>query len=624
MSSLKTQAETSAIAENASNAPNAPDAPDALGALVIDRDGQVLATTGIASDDALARAAAAALAELTAAEITAADSPAPGAPAREDGGIRPHLFEVTAPGAEATRHIALALDDGTTTLVLLHRPGAATALFDFLGAVPFAGAILEHFITNPYQAITVADRDGRMRYISPVHERFLGLRTGEGIGQPAERVIPNSRLPQVAASGKAEIGQLQRMNGVTRVVNRIPIVQHGEVVGAIGQVLFKEPEAIARMHKEVSELRSQVAHYRRALDDLRGGPGRLIGDSAPMQRLRREIETVARLDVPVLILGESGTGKELVARAIHEASQRDGRETRDGKPLVSLNLAALPATLIESELFGHAPGAFTGSRRQGQAGKLEQAAGGTLFLDEVADIPMEMQVKLLRVLEDHLVERIGSRQARRIDFRLVAATNRDIQALIDAGRFRLDLYYRLSGVVLRIPALRQRREDIPALLQHFVQAFCARNNVPVPTIDGAVPRHLAERPWPGNIRQLRQKIEEALVFCDGGRLRVADFARGDESAAASAALATDAAPHPLARSYAEHEWEDDPRGETPAPVSSPPASRPSALRELAYEAALKAIAEHGGNKKRAAHALGISRSHLYTLLARGAGGGSDR
>lgn len=606
MSSLKTHADASAAS------------PDALGALVIDGGGQVVAATGIARDDALARAVAAALAELSTADI-----PAAGTPADKDGGIRPRLFEVTPPGTDATRHIALALEDGTTTLVLLHRPGAATALFDFLGAVPFAGAILEHFITNPYQAITVADRDGRMRYISPVHERFLGLRTGEGIGQPAERVIPNSRLPQVAATGKAEIGQLQRMNGVTRVVNRIPIVQHGEVVGAIGQVLFKEPEAIARMHKEVSELRSQVAHYRRALDDLRGGPGRLIGDSAPMQRLRREIETVARLDVPVLILGESGTGKELVARAIHEASQRDdGGETRGGKPLVSLNLAALPATLIESELFGHAPGAFTGSRRQGQSGKLEQAAGGTLFLDEVADIPMEMQVKLLRVLEDHLVERIGSRQARRIDFRLVAATNRDIQALIDAGRFRLDLYYRLSGVVLRIPALRQRREDIPALLQHFVQGFCQRNNVPVPAIDSAVPRHLAERPWPGNIRQLRQKIEEALVFCDGGRLRVADFARGDESAAA--ALAADATPHPLARSYAQHEGEDELRGETPTAIATTPPSRPAALRELAYEAALKAIADHGGNKKRAAQALGISRSHLYTLLARGAGGGGDR
>jgi len=319
----------------------------------------------------------------------------------------------------------------------------------------------------------------------------------------------------------------------------------------------------------------------------------LIGESAPMQRLRREIQTVARLDVPVLILGESGTGKELVARAIHAA----GNDAQQGeRPLVSLNLAALPATLIESELFGYAPGAFTGSQRQGQAGKLEQAAGGTVFLDEVADIPMEMQVKLLRVLEDHMVERLGSRRAQRVDFRLVSATNRDISELIDAGRFRLDLYYRLSGVVLRIPALRQRREDIPALLQHFVEAFCTRNRMPAPQIDHDVARHLAGQPWPGNVRQLRQRIEEALVFCDGQTLRVADFARGD--AARNVAVT-----------------------EVVQPQITPPADAlqiiGTDMNEVAHAAVLDAIARHGGNKKRAAEQLRISRSHLYKILERG-------
>jgi DNA-binding NtrC family response regulator len=323
-----------------------------------------------------------------------------------------------------------------------------------------------------------------------------------------------------------------------------------------------------------------------------------------MQRLRREIETVARLDVPVLVLGESGTGKELVARAIHSAGRgshgvQGDDEGTQAAPLVSLNLAAFPATLIEAELFGHAAGAFTGSHRHGQPGKLEQAAGGTLFLDEVADIPMEMQVKLLRVLEDRMVERLGSRQARRVDFRLVTATNRDIQALIDGGRFRLDLYYRLSGVVLRVPALGQRLEDIPALLHHFVQAFCQRNGVPVPQVMPDVARHLASRRWPGNVRQLRQKIEEALVFCDGSRLRVQDFARGEENH-----MATMVAPatHPLGQVFA------------PEDAPAPAAAR---LRDLAYDAVLQAIARHGGNKKQAALELGISRSHLYKMLERG-------
>jgi len=559
-----------------------------LGALVLGAGGETLAASGTARNPAIARAAQAGVAALPPAENHHAG----------------RIFDIEVDGE---RHIGLALLDASQQTILLRRAAAGAALFDFLGAVPFADAILEHFLTNPYQAITVVDHTGCIRFISPVHEAFFGLRTGEGTGRPAEQVIPNSRLGHVAATGKAEIGQLQRMNGVTRVVNRVPIVADGKTVGAIGQVLFKEPEAIGRMHKEVEELRSQLAHYRRELHGLRqrdSGVGLLIGESAPMQRLRREIETVARLDVPVLVLGESGTGKELVARAIHSAGRgshgvQGDDEGTQAAPLVSLNLAAFPATLIEAELFGHAAGAFTGSHRHGQPGKLEQAAGGTLFLDEVADIPMEMQVKLLRVLEDRMVERLGSRQARRVDFRLVTATNRDIQALIDGGRFRLDLYYRLSGVVLRVPALGQRLEDIPALLHHFVQAFCQRNGVPVPQVMPDVARHLASRRWPGNVRQLRQKIEEALVFCDGSRLRVQDFARGEEN---HVATMTGPATHPLGQVFA------------PEDAPAPAAAR---LRDLAYDAVLQAIARHGGNKKQAALELGISRSHLYKMLERG-------
>ncbi len=193
------------------------------------------------------------------------------------------IFDIEVDGE---RHIGLALVDAGQSTLLLRRAAAGAALFDFLGAVPFAGAILEHFLTNPYQAITVVDHTGHIRFISPVHEAFFGLRAGEGTGRPAEQVIPNSRLGHVVATGKAEIGQLQRMNGVTRVVNRGAIVADGKTVGAIGQVLFKEPEAIGRMHKEVEELRSQLAHYRRELHGLRqrdagaGGVGLLIGERA--------------------------------------------------------------------------------------------------------------------------------------------------------------------------------------------------------------------------------------------------------------------------------------------------------------------------------------------------------
>nr|WP_235844714.1 sigma 54-interacting transcriptional regulator [Cupriavidus agavae] len=564
--------------------------PTALGVLVFGAPGAPPASFGICSDPAVAAAADAAWQHAARTD-----------PARA-------LFPVAAGGQH---YLGLGFEDDACRLLVLHRAGAETVLLDFLRSVPFAGAILDYFLNGPYQAVTVVDRNGQVRFLSPVHEKFLGLEAGAGIGRPAAEVIPNSRLPHVVATGKAEIGQLQQFNGATRVVNRIPIREHGEVVGAIGQVMFKGPEALVRMHEELSALRSEVARYQREFSGLRGEPPALglIGESAPMQRLRREIQTVARLDVPVLILGESGTGKELVARAIHAAGSDAGDAAR---PLVSLNLAALPATLIESELFGYAPGAFTGSQRQGQAGKLEQAAGGTVFLDEVADIPMEMQVKLLRVLEDHMVERLGSRRAQRVEFRLVSATNRDISELIDAGRFRLDLYYRLSGVVLRIPALRQRREDIPALLQHFVEAFCARNRMPPPRIEHDVARHLAGQPWPGNVRQLRQRVEEALVFCDGQILRVADFARG-EAARRLPTSEIDNAVSPAPDAAAQP---------APAPASAAPAAHaPDAgMRELAHAAVLDAIARHDGNKKRAAAQLRISRSHLYKILARGPNG----
>ncbi|MEM5429438.1 sigma-54 interaction domain-containing protein [Cupriavidus oxalaticus] len=572
----------------------------ALGVLVCARDGSRLAAIGVCTEPAIADAAFTACAH--------AQAPSQGR----------RLFPVEAGNRQ---FIGLCLEDGDHQLILLHRADTQAVLLDFLGTVPFAGAILDYFLNDPYQAITVVDKAGQVRFISPVHEKFLGLDTGAGIGRPAAEVIPNSRLPQVVASGKAEIGQLQQLDGATRVVNRMPIRQDGEVVGAIGQVMFKGPEALVRMHKELVELRSEVARYQREFDGLRdhlrdGLHERqptfgLIGESAPMQRLRREIQTVARLDVPVLILGESGTGKELVARAIHGA----GAGPASVRPLVSLNLAALPATLIESELFGHAPGAFTGSRRQGQAGKLELAAGGTVFLDEVADIPMEMQVKLLRVLEDHMVERLGSHRAQRVDFRLVSATNRDIPELIDAGRFRLDLYYRLSGVVLRIPALRQRREDIPALLQHFLDAFCARNGMPAPGIDHEVARYLAGQPWPGNVRQLRQRIEEALVFCDGRTLRVADFARG----ASARGLSGPEVQPPVHAAGQAYPYETSAADDPPSPASAlQSTSEPAAgMRELAYAAVMDAVARHGGNKKRAAEQLRISRSHLYKILERG-------
>ncbi|WP_439650577.1 sigma-54 interaction domain-containing protein [Pollutimonas subterranea] len=566
---------------------------EVLGAMVCDAESVVLYAFGVAGNDAVQQATLSACRTLE------------NMPGHSSVMFHVDVVDDTdGDNAQPKKYIGLRLQDHAHQLVLLRDCRFEDALVDFIAAVPFAATILNHFITSPYQAVNVVDSTGKILYISPTHERFFGLRKGEGYGRQAGEVIPNSRLDIVATTGKAEIAQLQDVSdGVTRIVNRIPVMRDGEVVGAIGQVLFKNSEALTQMQRSLARMKTQLEQYRRELEELRGKnepDKRLIGDSAPMQRLRREIETVAKLDVPVLILGESGTGKELVARAIHAG----GDNSIGGRPLISLNLAALPATLLESELFGYAPGAFTGGRREGQVGKLEQAEGGTLFLDEVADIPMEMQVKLLRVLEDHMVERIGSHIPRRIAFRIVAATNRDIQSLIDAGRFRLDLYYRLSGVVLRIPALEQRREEIPAFLSHFVRGFCKRNAIVAPAIASDVARYLAQLPWPGNVRQLRQKVEEALVFCDGQVLRIEDFTREEREQALIGA-----APNAISKSS----------GRGNKGTFGPQEGRLSSghtLRLLEYEAVQDAISHHNGNKKQAAESLGISRSYLYKVLRR--------
>ncbi len=507
-----------------------------------------------------------------------------------------HLFEAQLPDGPVVG-VALAspgAEDGPATEVAIVRPvgaggGEGGALLDFVVAVPFAYDILEQILNDPYQGITVADHTGTIRYISPVHEKFLGLSYGGGIGKPAEEAIPNSRLRAVIESGKAEIGKPQSFGeGVTRVVNRRPIRKHGEIVGAVGQVMFRDTEAVSQMAAEMNQLRSQIEFYRRELDGLRESreaTASLVGESQAMQRLRHEVATVARLDVPVLIRGESGTGKELVARAIHQLG-------RGAHAMVSLNLAALPESLVESELFGHTAGAYTGSTKQGRAGKFEMANDGTLFLDEVGDIPMEVQIKLLRVLEERVVERLGSHAAQRMTFRLVAATHRDIDALVESGAFRHDLYYRISGVTLRVPPLRQRLEDIPALVQHFVQAFCQRNGLPVPRIDGGVARYLADQAWPGNLRQLRHRIEEALVFSPPELLTLDAFTRNDAARAEAAAVL-----------------------QFTAMGAQPGAAPASRLKDHERAAARRVLEECGGNKKRAAEQLGISRSYLYKLLA---------
>ncbi|HEX9818768.1 MAG TPA: sigma-54 dependent transcriptional regulator [Methylomirabilota bacterium] len=301
----------------------------------------------------------------------------------------------------------------------------------------------------------------------------------------------------------------------------------------------------------------------------------LLGQSAAMQRLREIVQQVAATDAAALILGETGTGKELVAHGIHYGSARADR------PFVKVSCAALPEGLLESELFGHERGAFTGARER-RKGRFELAHGGTLFLDEVGDMSPPTQAKLLRVLQEQEFERVGGSQTVRIDVRLIAATNRDLEDLVAEGTFREDLYYRLNVVSIHVPSLRERAEDIPALTAHFLRMSADRWGKPVPEVTVDALALLCRYSWPGNVRELQHVAESMLVFSKGGPITAADL--------------------PPAVRGGERSVEPGARGSS------------ASLRELERQAIARTLVATGGNKRKASEILGIGLKTLYRKI----------
>jgi formate hydrogenlyase transcriptional activator len=280
---------------------------------------------------------------------------------------------------------------------------------------------------------------------------------------------------------------------------------------------------LQRVIEQRQHLRVEVGHLREQIRDAHA-PDHAIGDSPTFREVLTQVDLVAPADSTVLLVGETGTGKELIAHAIHDRSRRQGR------PFVAVNCAALPESLVESELFGHEKGSFTGALAR-KEGKFELAHLGTLFLDEIGDLPAQAQAKLLRVLQERELHRVGGVRSVPVDVRLIAATNRDLAACMHDGQFRPDLFYRLSVFPIRLPSLRERREDIPALVEHFVRRFAARQHKPVPRLADEVLQRLTEYHWPGNIRELQNVIERAVILVRGAVIKselIALQAPGDE------------------------------------------------------------------------------------------------
>ncbi len=357
----------------------------------------------------------------------------------------------------------------------------------------------------------VVDPDGYITHFNKPYGNFLGVDPEAQIGRHVTEVIESSRMHLVAKTGLAEINDSHPINGQNMVVQRIPVKEDGKVIAVYGQVMFKDVKEVSCLAAKLSELKSRVRYYQEALNSLRSTRysfDSIIGKSKEITSLVKEAERTARTQLPVFITGESGTGKELFAQAVHNGS------TRASEPFIRLNCAAIPKNLLEAELFGYDKGAFTGAQKTGKPGKFELAHRGSIFLDEIGDLPLEMQPKLLRVLEERELERIGGNSVIKTDFRLIAASNQNLKEMVADGSFRADLYYRLNVVPIEIPPLRLRKSDVIPLARHLLRQLCAET----PGSDMKYCREaeliLENYDWPGNVRELSNVVERTFASMD--------------------------------------------------------------------------------------------------------------
>jgi len=371
-----------------------------------------------------------------------------------------------------------------------------------------------------YNGAIVTNTEGYVTHFNKPYGMFLGLDPSKQIGKHCTKVIENTRMHIVADTGKAEINQTQLIKGQNMVVQRIPIKKNGKIIAVYGQVMFKDIKDVQKLANELSFLESKVKLYEQELITLRSTRytfESIIGKSEAIKILKKEALRAATNQFPVLISGESGTGKELFAQAIHHAS------SRKLYPFVRINCAAIPKDLLESELFGYEKGAFTGAKSEGKPGKFEIAQNGTVFLDEVGDLPIEMQPKLLRAIEDKEFERVGGTKIIKSDFRVIAATNQNLEEMMTDGRFRKDLFYRLNVIPLHIPPLRNRRSDIIPTARHLLKQMAQEANLFEFKLDKEAHKALRNYEWPGNVRELSNVLERVMSTLEGGTIYLKDL-----------------------------------------------------------------------------------------------------
>ena len=479
---------------------------------------------------------------------------------------------------------------------------------DAQSILELAARSMFELFANASEGMLLVDREARVVWINDQYRRYLPAlgfpREEDFVGHPVSAVVQNTLMHQVLETGKPILIDLLTNRAGTFVVSRIPLRDAaGSVIGALGIVLFDQPETnLQPLIAKFSLLQRDLEDARRELAAQRSQPASgqrqskytfasFVGTSPAAVEVKRHARRAAQSGSPVLLLGETGTGKELLAHAIHASS------ARARGPFVSVNIAAVPDTLLEAEFFGVAPGAYTGADRKGRDGKFKLADGGTLFLDEIGDMPQGLQAKLLRALQEGEIEPLGSNRLVPFNARVIAATSRDLAVLVREGKFREDLFYRLNVLPIRVPPLRERRDDIPALVEVLGEDMALRGGAAQLEVLPDALALLSGQKWRGNIRELRNVLEQAAMSSDSPRIDAQQLEK----------ILRDTGLEQIAPALA-------PPAALPAGGSDllrPLAEQVAELERHAIAAAMKATS---GNKLATARLLGISRATLYGRL----------
>jgi PAS domain S-box-containing protein len=440
--------------------------------------------------------------------------------------------------------------------------------------------IYESILNNVQNGVIITDPNGKIIFFSKTYANFLGIEPQEFIGKHCTEVLENTRMHIVAKTKIPEIDFIQRVKGHNMVVQRIPVEINGKVVAVYGQIMFKDLKELQNLAKKLDFLESKVEFYEKELESLRSSKytiNNIIGKSKNIIELKKSIIKVANTNMPILLIGESGTGKELFAHAIHHVS------ARRYYPFIRVNCAAIPKDLLETELFGYEPGAFTGAGSRTKPGKFELAHRGTIFLDEISELPMQMQPKLLRILEEKEIERLGGTRLTRLDFRLIAATQENLEECVSEGKFRKDLYYRLNVIPIQIPPLRERKEDILPIAEQIIEGLNRDLGTNIKKISPEVINIFQNYDWPGNVRELINILERIISFTDEDTLRTQNL--------------------PFFMLSKKRE-----------PIKTKSNFLKDLKENVEKEALLQALIKSEHNKNKAAKSLGINRITLYKKI----------